>query len=202
MAQKAVIFDWGGVLVRTEDYASRHAWDARLGVQRGHVESVVHGIEAWRHAQRGEITVDAYWQAVGRELDLDEHALAELRASFYSGDRLNVELVELMNDLRARGVLVGLLSNNIPELASEMVEREVHDLFDARVISAEIGVMKPDARPYELILEKLGVQPADALFVDDFAENVEAARAVGMAAVHYRAGVELRREIEAWLSEG
>ncbi|HQE19115.1 MAG TPA: hypothetical protein PK607_11460, partial [Aggregatilineales bacterium] len=64
--------------MRTEDYSPRHAWDARLGMPTGHVESVVHGIEAWQQAQRGEISVDAYWQAVGRELGLDGQALAEL----------------------------------------------------------------------------------------------------------------------------
>jgi len=201
MTRRAVIFDWGGVLMRTEDHAPRHAWDARLGVPTGHVESVVHGIEAWRQAQRGEISVDAYWQAVGRELGLDGQALAELRANFYRGDRLNVALVELIRDLRAQGVLIGLLSNNTPDLAGELLEHKVLDLFDAQVISAEIGIMKPDPRPYELILQKLGVQPAEALFVDDFAENVEAARVVGMAAVHYQPGVDLRREVEVWLDE-
>ncbi|HOA22816.1 MAG: HAD family phosphatase [Aggregatilineales bacterium] len=201
MTRRAVIFDWGGVLMRTEDYSPRHAWDARLGMPTGHVESVVHGIEAWQQAQRGEISVDAYWQAVGRELGLDGQALAELRAGFYSGDRLNTALVELIRDLRTRGVLIGLLSNNTPDLTDALLEHQVHNLFDAQVISAEIGVMKPDPRPYELILQKLDVQPADALFVDDFIENVEAARTVGMAAVHYRPGMDLRREIEVWLGE-
>jgi hypothetical protein len=64
----ALIFDWGGVIMYTGDYGPRHAWDRRLGLQEGTVESVVHGIPAWREAQLGQVTLDAYWQAVRVEL--------------------------------------------------------------------------------------------------------------------------------------
>jgi epoxide hydrolase-like predicted phosphatase len=53
------------------------------------------------------------------------------------------------------------------------------------IVSAEVGVMKPDARIYRIALEKLGVAPAEAVLLDDFPKNVEGARAVGMAAIHF-----------------
>jgi epoxide hydrolase-like predicted phosphatase len=53
------------------------------------------------------------------------------------------------------------------------------------IISAEVGLAKPDPRIYQLALEKLGVQAGDSIFLDDFKENVEAARAVGMLAIHF-----------------
>src|SRR5690606_13685042 len=102
--------------MRTEDTAPRARWDARLGTAPGHVERVVHGIEAWQQLQRGEADVDTYWRPVGDELGLGDDDLAQLREDVYSGDRLNEALVEQIGELKVRGLLVGLLSNNTPEL--------------------------------------------------------------------------------------
>jgi putative hydrolase of the HAD superfamily len=198
---KAVIFDWGGVLMRTADHGPRHAWDRRLGLTPGAVEAVVHGIPAWRAVQRGESTPETYWQAVAAKLSLSAGQLAGLRRDFYSGDRLDGSLVALIRDLRGRGVPVGLLSNNSPELADLLADLGVDDLFDACVISAGIGVMKPDLRAYRAILDELGVRPQEAILIDDSAENVKGARAVGMAAIHFRPGMDLRAALEAWLEK-
>ncbi len=196
MKLKAVIFDWGGVLMRTEDYAPRARWDARLGTAPGHVERVVHGIEAWQQLQRGEADVATYWRVVGDELGLGDDDLAQLREDFYSGDRLDEALVEQIGELKARGLLVGLMSNNTPELLPILRQAGLDTLFDAIVVSCDIGVMKPDPRAYRAILDALGVEAKAALFVDDFAENVRGAEAVGMGAVHFRPGMDVLAVVE------
>ncbi len=201
MQRRAVIFDWGGVLMRTVDYAPRHAWDVRLGLAAGQVEAVVHGIEAWNGLQRGEIGEEAYWQAVAGKLGLDESTAARLRGDFYRGDVLDETLVSLIRDLRGRGLLVGLLSNNAPSLAVEIDALGLADLFDARVISAEVGVMKPDPAAYHAILDRLGVPPGAALFVDDSPANVTGAAATGMAAVRFTPGLDLNAAITTWLED-
>jgi epoxide hydrolase-like predicted phosphatase len=197
---KAVIFDWGGVLMRTIDYSSRHAWDHHLGLPSGSVESIVHGVPAWEQAQRGEIAPEAYWEVVQRSLGLDSEALAALREDFYIGDRLDETLVELIVGLRERGVLVGLLSNNTLDLYDALAAFELDQLFDAVVISAEIGLMKPDPAAYQVVLERLGVAPQQAIFVDDFPANVEGARAVGLEAVRFTPDLDLAAALESWLS--
>jgi putative hydrolase of the HAD superfamily len=199
---KAVVFDWGGVLMRTADHSPRHAWDRRLGLSPGAVEAVVHGIPAWRAVQRGESTPETYWQAVAEKLNLSAGQLTRLRRDFYSGDRLDESLVALIRDLRGRDVPVGLLSNNSPELADLLADLGVGDLFDACVISAEIGVMKPDPHAYRAILDELEVRPQEAVLIDDSPENVEGARSVGMATIHFRPGMDLRAALEVWLDEG
>jgi epoxide hydrolase-like predicted phosphatase len=201
MQRRAVIFDWGGVLMRTADYAPRHAWDARLGLAAGQVEAVVHGIEAWNRAQRGEIGEEAYWQAVAGKLRLDESAAARLRDDFYRGDALDESLVSLIRRLRGSGLLVGLLSNNVSSLAAALDAPGLADLFDARVISAEIGVMKPDPAAYHAILTRLDVPPGAALFVDDSPANVTGAAATGMAAVRFTPGLDLDAAITTWLED-
>jgi epoxide hydrolase-like predicted phosphatase len=59
-------------------------------------------------------------------------------------------------------------------------------MFDETVFSAEVGMAKPDARIYQLILNRLGVEPQEAVFVDDFIENVEGARHLGLHAIHFK----------------
>lgn len=202
MAQhQAAIFDWGGVLMRTEDHSFRLAWDARLGLAPGSVEQVVHGIPEWRQAQRGEISSAAYWQAVAQQLGLTAEETLALRSDFYSGDRLDKELIMLIQKLRESGIRTGLLSNNTPDLRDEMRALKLDGIFDAVVISAEIGVMKPEPAAYHAILDALNTVPQQAILIDDFEDNVAGAQAVGMQAVHFRPKLDLRRELAAWWGE-
>jgi putative hydrolase of the HAD superfamily len=196
---RAVIFDWGGVLMRTRDRTRRHAWDARLGLLPGSVERTVHESEAWIRVQRGEVANSAHWRAVADELGLDAAALARLRADFYADDYLDDDLMGFIQELRHEGVGVGLLSNNSTALRDELTALGIADAFDSCVISAEIGVMKPDPAAYHAILEALEVPPERALFVDDSPANVEGARAVGMTVVLFRPEVDLRAVVAGWL---
>lgn len=199
MNTHAVIFDWGGVLMRTHDYTRRHEWDARLGLPPWSVERVVHGSAAWMQAQRGEISVEAYWQAVADELGLSAKALTLLRHDFYADDRLDEDLIALIRELREQGVKVGLLSNNSVAVIELMEALSIVDLFDVRVISAEIGILKPDPRAYHAILQQLSVRPEQSLFIDDSPVNVDGAQAIGMAAVQFQASLDLRETVRRWL---
>ncbi len=201
MARSAVIFDWGGVLMRTIDYRPRLAWDERLSLRPGTVESTVHGLEAWRQAQLGRMSSAAYWRAVGAALGLDQQQIKALRADFYSGDRLDESLVHLIRDLRAQSVRVGLLSNYSADLADMLADLDLTALFDAVVISADLGAMKPSPAAYQAVLTELGIVPERALFVDDMAANVEGAAALGIRAIHFTPEFDLRALVEAWLSE-
>ncbi len=201
MGTKAVVFDWGGVLMRTEDYGPRRLWDNRLGLPAGRVEEVVHGIPAWEQVQMGELEITPYWRAVAHELNLTADLLQDLRNDFYQGDRLDESLIGLIPSLKRRGVRIGLLSNNSLLLLGEMKSLGVEALFDATVISAQIGVMKPHPRAYYTILERLGITPQDALMIDDAPANVKGAQAVGMAAIHFSKGMGLQALLEEWLGK-
>jgi epoxide hydrolase-like predicted phosphatase len=198
---KAVIFDWGGVLMRTEDRSLRDAWDQRLGLSPGSVEAVVHGIPKWRDAQLGLSDLTTYWSEVAQELKLSSEMLAQLQAEFYQGDVLDQNLVALIRRFKQEGFRTGLLSNNILDLFSEIGELGLSDVFDQIVISADIGVMKPAAAAYLKILDALGVAPENAAFVDDFPQNVEGARAVGMHGILFSPDLELDAALRRWVNE-
>jgi epoxide hydrolase-like predicted phosphatase len=197
---KAVIFDWGGVLMRTVDPSPRLNWDRRLGLTPGSVERVVHGIQAWQQVQRGELSLDAYWQQVGQALGLEPDDLAQLRQDFYRGDHLDSALTGLIERLREGGILVGLLSNNGPDLTRLLDEMGISQLFDEIVVSADIGIMKPDERAYRAILAKLAISPSLAIFVDDFEQNVQGAQRIGMNAILFTPDSDVDVQLLQWLN--
>jgi len=96
---------------------------------------------------------------------------------------LNVELVACIDRLRTSGLRVGLLSNFSTDLRAMLVQQDLLWRFDALAISAELGVMKPDAAAYRAVLAMLGMAAQTCVFIDDVPANVTAAQAVGMHSI-------------------
>lgn len=108
------------------------------------------------------------------------------------------ENVALMRRLRAAGRPVYALSNFAT--VKFAIARGLFDFlgeFDHAVISGHVGVVKPDPRIYQILFERVGRRPEELLFVDDQLKNIEAARALGMASIHFGPGVDLERELKA-----
>jgi len=183
---KAVIFDVGGVLLRTEDRQPRRAIAERLGLTYQELSTHVFDTDTAVRATLGEVDETEIWRDVQRRFDLTDEELAEFRTNFWAGDRLDMDLVEFIRGLR-KNYRIGLLSNAWTGTRDALADRfSFLDVFDVTIFSAEVGLMKPDAAIYRRILQDLVVEPAEAVFIDDFLENVEAARSLGMHAVHFR----------------
>jgi 2-haloacid dehalogenase len=106
------------------------------------------------------------------------------------------ENVALLRRLRRAGRPVYALSNFAT--VKFAIARQMFDFlseFDHAVISGHVGVVKPDPRIFEILFERVGRGPSELLFVDDSAANVRAAEALGMAAIHFRPGLDLEREL-------
>jgi epoxide hydrolase-like predicted phosphatase len=198
--KRAVIFDYGGVLVKTVNYTPRHAWDDRLKLPRGSVEQVAHGSPSWRLAQTGQMALVDYWLDVARQLQLTAGDAEQLAKEFYSGDQPDETLLEYLRQLRRRGHIIALLSNASPALRGELAAFGMTELLDMIVPSCEIGVMKPDARAYQVVLERIQRPPDEAIFIDDVAENITGARAVVIHGVLYTAGMDLPAALEPMLN--
>ncbi|MGH6797080.1 MAG: HAD family hydrolase [Roseiarcus sp.] len=108
------------------------------------------------------------------------------------------ENVALLRRLRASGKPVYALSNFARETFA-LAERAYDFLseFDHRVISGHVGVVKPDPRIYQILFKRVGRRPSELLFIDDSAANVRASEALGMPAIHFRPGVDLKSELAA-----
>ena len=182
---RAVIFDVGGVLVRTEDRAPRRKLEERLKLAPGEAERLVYNSDMGRAAQRGEITSTELWRWVQEYFTFDAVELRIFREQFWGGDRLNQPLVDLIRRLRPH-YQTAIISNAMDDLNQALAETyPIADAFDLIVGSAYEGIMKPDAEIFRRTLVRLGRAPEETIFVDDFAHNVEGAQAVGMHAIHY-----------------
>ena len=184
---QAIVFDVGGVLLRTEDRQPRRALEERLGLAPGEAEWFFYNDAAGLRAQRGEIDAEAHWQAIATRFGLQP---AEL-APFWAGDRLDEELVALIRRLKLH-YQTAIISNAMSDLRQLLTQKyPIADAFDLITGSAYEGIMKPDPRIYLRTLERLGRQPAEAVFIDDAPANVAGARAVGMHAIHFVAGMDV-----------
>jgi epoxide hydrolase-like predicted phosphatase len=197
---KGVIFDWGGVLMRTVNADGRRKWERKLGLPTYAVDRVVHGSRSWKQAQSGVITDEEYWADVANQLGLANTELAEFRRDYFGGDQLDQEMMRFVRRLRPDN-RTALLSNASPHLVELLDDLHVVDAFDAIVISGLVGVQKPDPAIYRIVLARLDLAPHQTVFVDDFVENIKTAQRLGMHTVQFRAGMDWQGELERWLDE-
>jgi epoxide hydrolase-like predicted phosphatase len=151
-------------------------------------------------ATLGQIEEARHWQEVGAALRLPAEDLPALQDAFWGGDRLDTDLIDYIRSLRPR-CRTGLLSNAWTTMRYWLeVKWRIADAFDAIIISAEVGLAKPDPRIYRLAVEQLGVAPSEAVFVDDVAENAAGARAAGLQAILFANPQQARAQLDQMLA--
>jgi FMN phosphatase YigB (HAD superfamily) len=184
MPVKAVIFDIGGVLVQQVDRTRTRHWETRLNLPEGSLGRVIWTMPISLRAEIGLASEDDAWAAVADRFQLNPIDLAALRDDFFSGSVWNEQLIDYARSLRAT-YATGIISNAWPNARADVKRWVNGDAFDDLIFSAEVGLAKPDRRIYALALDRLRVQPTEAIFIDDFQGNVEAAQAIGMAGIRF-----------------
>ncbi len=184
MTIQNIYIDFGGVLVRTEDKGPRTRQAEKLGMTYRDLEKIFFETESSRRASTGEIPEEAHWQAVAESLRLSRTETQKVVDEFFAGDRADQAWISFLRGLRPERQ-VCLISNAWSGLRAYITKQGFADAFDHMVISAEVGIMKPDPRIYRLALEELTAKPEESVFLDDVLVNVEAARSVGMAGIHF-----------------
>jgi epoxide hydrolase-like predicted phosphatase len=193
---EAVIFDVGGVLIRTQSRLGREKWANKFGLDSWDFENFIFRSESGRQAELGQKSVEAHWQWLGQHFGLDEAGLAEMRRDFYADDVLNEPLLEQVKRLGQAGYRLGLLSNFGDNARQVWTERYPFiTYFDGIVISSEVGLMKPDPEIYYLAAAGVRAKPEEIVFVDDFIENIEGATRVGMRTIHFQDPVNAQLQL-------
>ena len=196
----AVIFDMGGVILRTEDQAGRRRWETRLGLKEGELSRVVFESDASARATIGQCTEAEVWKHVAAKFNLTDEQRAELQRDFWLGDHIDAELTQFVRGLRPR-YKTAILSNAWLGAREAIANKfGLRDGVDAIVISAEEGVAKPDARIYRIAAKRLAVSPADTIFVDDMPANVQAAQALGMRGVQFKYTAQAIGDVKMYLN--
>jgi putative hydrolase of the HAD superfamily len=184
---KAVLFDYGMVLSAPPDPA---AW-ARILTITNLSEDILHR-EYWAHRHaydRGDLTADTYWHkaAAGAGIVLTPTQLTELIAADTDlWSQLNPPMLEWAQQLQRAGIPTGILSNMPDAMEAGLRARyQWIEAFDHNTWSHSLNLAKPEPAIYLHAAEGLQTPPANILFIDDKAENIEAAHAVGMQAIQY-----------------
>lgn len=199
MTTRNIFIDFGGVIVRTEDKGPRTRQAERLGMTYRDLEKIIFESESSQRASTGEIPEEAHWQAVAEALRLPHTEADKVTAEFFGGDRADQALLGYLRGLRPERQ-VCLVSNAWSGLRAWITKQGFADAFDHMVISAEVGVMKPDPRIFRLALEELTAKAEESVFLDDVLVNVEAARTVGMAGIHFTQPDKALDELKQLLS--
>jgi putative hydrolase of the HAD superfamily len=194
----AVLCDVDNV-IRSFDSSRLQALERVAGIAEGTTQKVAFAQETVEPLLLGEITSQEWAEAIAEGLAglvpeqqvAYELALALIESPFHADE----EVVALLRRARVRVPLV-LVSNAALELEADLHSMGLSDLADHVVNSARVGLAKPDPRIFRLAAELAGTAPERCLFVDDSEENVEAAAALGMRAVHFREPADLERALE------
>ena len=192
MTYRAVLFDFGGVFMDSP-FAAAEEGAAKLGVPLDQLTSIVFGSydrdddHPWHRLERGEIPFrDARSEIIelSRSAGLVDIDPIDVLAALGSRGGTRDFMVDLVRDLRARGMKTGIVTNNIAEFGEFWRPIiPLDELFDDVVDSSEVGVRKPNPAIYRMACERLAVEPRDAVFIDDYEGNVAGAIAVGLTGV-------------------
>jgi epoxide hydrolase-like predicted phosphatase len=204
-----VISDFGGVLT-TPLVQSFAAVQDETGIAFEELAQAMARIDSEDGAhplyelEKGNLTEADFLQKLGDSLEPvlghrpELHRFSEI---YFDALHPNEPMIELMREAKEGGHRMGMLTNNVREwepLWRSMLP--VDEIFEVVVDSGFVGCRKPDREIYEITLERLGVTSEECLFIDDIDVNCDAARELGMSAVHYQHNDQAIPEIRNALS--
>ena len=196
------MFDYGGVVSQPPSPQELASLAGAAGVSVAALQGVYW---EWRRAyDLAELDASGYWRQVGRGLGrgFSEAEISELiRLDRASWLRLQAGTVALIEDLGAAGLPLALLSNAPGELAEAISALPVAAYFGHLLFSCQLKLAKPDPECYNRALARLGASAEEVIFIDDRAENVAAAAALGLRSVHFTSPGEARAAVTERLAE-
>ena len=205
----AVVFDFGGVVIDSPFDAFADL-ERRAGAAPGSIRAInarnPDG-NAWARVERGDLDAEGFVElfeqeaaAAGVTLPARD-VLAAVTGASSARHVARPVMIELLAELRARGLKLALITNNIRPLGDSPDVAWVFDAFDVVVQSALVGIRKPEPAIYHLALDALGVAPERAVMLDDLGINLKPARALGMATVKVldaEQGAAALRQLLGW----
>ena len=198
MSVRAVFFDLGGVIVRTEYQAPRQHLAERLGMEYDDLVKIVFDSDSGYQASIGAIPANVHWDSIIKRLKRPAEELESIRHEFFAGDVVDRTLLDFLRSLRGK-FITGLISNAWGDLREYILRENLEDAFDHIIISAEVGVVKPEAKIFKIALEQANVKPKEMVFVDDFPANIEGCKKLGIKGILFRDPDSVIKQIQAML---
>ena len=202
---RAVLWDFGGVIL-SSPFEAFSRYEEEHGLPSGLIRSLNAtnpDDNAWARLERSEVHFDEFCTLFEAEAEAAGHRI-EARAvmGLLSGE-IRPEMVGALRRCKQAGLKTACLTNNFvsfddfPAEARAAGRDDVLGLFDVIVESSKVGVRKPDPRFYELACQELGIEPSDAVYLDDLGINLKPARAMGMITIKVEEPGRALEELES-----
>jgi epoxide hydrolase-like predicted phosphatase len=195
---KGLLVDYGGVLT-TNVWESFSVFCRAEGLEPDQVRGLFRddpsALRLLRRLETGELTEEQFSEQFGPLLGIHDHD--GLIDRLFAGMKPDEPMIDSLRHARSAGIRTGLISNSWGK--GRYDRGSFAELFDGVVISGEVGLHKPQPEIFQLGAERIGLEPADCVFVDDLRENCAGAEAVGMTAVLHRDTDETLARLEELL---
>jgi putative hydrolase of the HAD superfamily len=184
---RAVLWDFGGVIT-TSPFESFARYERDNGLPADFIRGLNaanHHANAWAKLERSDVDFDEFCDLYEAEALAAGHPIdARAVIGCLSGD-VRPQMVKALEKIKARGLKQACLTNNFVSMSTGNGggRNSVLDLFDVIVESSRIGVRKPEPRFYQIACSQLGIDPIDAVMLDDLGVNLKPARELGMTTI-------------------
>ncbi|MCK9555177.1 HAD family phosphatase [bacterium] len=193
---KAVIFDWGGVLIDNPAPGLLKYCSKKIGVPQIKLAAIFSGLKD--SFQKGILPEKSLWEKIRRELNASEKEIECIwEKAFREVYSEKKEVFALAEKLQKKGYVTVILSNT--ELSAvKFFEEKKYSMFDIKIFSCLEKTIKPESRIYRITMERLKLEGAECLFIDDKKINVSAAEKAGMKAILFRNVRQLKKSLREY----
>ncbi len=207
---KAVLWDFGGVLT-TSPFESFNRFEIERNLPKDFIRSINATnpeTNAWAQLESSEISIEEFDDKFAQEAAARGHEVRGQEVLTLLSGQIRPEMVKALKIIK-QTLKVGCITNNVKsagegpgmanttERATEVAN--VMALFDTIIESSKTGIRKPDPKIYEIACEEMGIQPNDAVFLDDLGINLKPARALGMTTIKVLTADQALIELESHL---
>jgi len=207
--KKAVLWDFGGVILASPFEAFRH-YEGDHGLPIDFIRTVNSTnphTNAWAMLERSQVTADQFDALFAAESEVLGHRVPGSAVLSLLAGEIRPEMVAMLDRVRDAGYLTACLTNNVVggeglDLTGDARAVEIAAImerFDVIVESSKVGVRKPEPRFYEIACELLGVQPHECVFLDDLGINLKPASAMGMSTIKVATAAQAIADLSAAL---
>lgn len=187
---KAIIFDYGGVLVKGSIRLFGKMYAPKFGANLKEFNKLM--IDNWRKARVNNISSELFWVNLANFLKIDKNVFRKDFMDFFG---FRDDVLNLIKKLK-KNYKLALLSNQIEEWLEEIIEKyELDKIFDVIITSYNFKIAKPDIAIFNETVKKLDVNPEECIYIDDLEKNIPPAKKLGMKTILFKNTNQLIEEL-------
>jgi HAD superfamily hydrolase (TIGR01549 family) len=193
---KIFFIDVGGVLVNTQSTKKRRIWEEKLHLKPRQLTKELQKIQPAKEATIGLVTTESIWNNVAKKYSLTRNELAQLKQDFYAGEKINQQFYDYVQKLHKKYKIV--LFSNVWDDGRMVYGQKfgLDKICDQMILSAEVGMRKPNKKIFKYALKQNNVLPTEAVFIDDTLANIKTGQEMGLNCIHFKNNDETILQIE------